>query len=470
MYNVKKFFDILGWTDEQKQKRREEMAVRKARKNYFNRVSVKIIGSNTKQPKNQHNQQGTSSWEDSDDEEKARTSRKRVRQFSFSNPSSTDTKALKKNSAQTSKYQAAKSGSDSEWSDDNNQPESTNNIPLQKPSTSKVSSSSSSDESSNEAQDFLDVNEEVLNELTRGDLDDIPDFEDHDDPIPTVRKSISSGKKSFSPPKKSSLGLSDVRASTSSSSSVAFDRESNGQKRSKDKEVLKQSQLEPKQLLSNLQKPSRPNSKCDHSPYDRKILALQKENERLTKENSKMSDSYQNLKKIRNLLISKILLASSEDEMEEAELVKLEIGPLFSRFEKTYTSPGTANSHEMKILLSRLEKLERNESNKGQSNNGSITPEALEKIMSNLTKTHEIQKKKSEMELKDIKEKYEESNGKLFLQYQIRDNLETQQRELFDILNIPEEDRSFSKLKQTMLELKNSYVEMKETIEHINMS
>ena len=42
----------------------------------------------------------------------------------------------------------------------------------------------------------------------------------------------------------------------------------------------------------------------------------------------------------------------------------------------------------------------------------------------------------SEKHLKDIKEKYEQSNGKLFLQYQIRDTLETQQRELFEILNI----------------------------------
>ena len=329
----------------------------------------------------------------------------------------------------------------------------------------KVSSSSSSSSDESSIEDIPEVNEEVFDEqpISWRDLDDIPDFED-DEPLPTGRKATE--KKSLSPPKKSTIGLLDVRASISPSSSAQLNRESNERKRSKDKNQLTKS---PCQRL--VKKSPRPNDKCDHSPYDRKILALEKENELLTKENATMSDSYTNLKKIRNLLISKILLASSEPEqMDEAELIKLEIGPLFSRFEKTYANPGGANNEEMKRLLSRLEKLENNESKKGQSNDGSITPEALDKIMSNLTKTHEIQKKKSDMELKDIKEKYEQSNGKLFLQYQIRDTLETQQRELFEILNIPEEDRSFSKLKQAVLEMKNSYVEMKETIEHMNMS
>ena len=85
---------ISGWTDEQKQQRREEMAIKKARKNYFNKVSVKLIDSNSKQP----NQPGPS-YENSDYEARARSSRKRVKRFSFSNPSSTSKKALKTNSA-----------------------------------------------------------------------------------------------------------------------------------------------------------------------------------------------------------------------------------------------------------------------------------------------------------------------------------------------------------------------------------
>ena len=109
---------ISGWTDEQKQQRREEMAIKKARKNFFNKVSVKLIDSNTKQP----NQPG-SSCENSDYEARARSSRKRVKRFSFSNPSSTSKKALKTNSAKKDP-----TDSDSDWSDDNNKSELTNNL------------------------------------------------------------------------------------------------------------------------------------------------------------------------------------------------------------------------------------------------------------------------------------------------------------------------------------------------------
>ena len=64
------------------------MATKKIRKNYFNKLSVKIIGSKPKQT----NQPDQSSWENSDYEAKARSSRKRVKRFSFSNPSSTGIK------------------------------------------------------------------------------------------------------------------------------------------------------------------------------------------------------------------------------------------------------------------------------------------------------------------------------------------------------------------------------------------
>ena len=109
---------ISGWTDEQKQQRREEMAIKKARNNFFNKVSVKLIDSNSKQP----NQPGPS-CENSDYEARARSSRKRVKRFSFSNPSSTSKKALKTNSAKKDP-----TDSDSDWSDDNNKSELTNNL------------------------------------------------------------------------------------------------------------------------------------------------------------------------------------------------------------------------------------------------------------------------------------------------------------------------------------------------------
>ena len=94
------------------------MANKKARKNFFNKVSVKLIDSNSKQP----NQPGPF-CESSDYEARARSSRKRVKRFSFSNPSSTSKKALKTNSAKKDP-----TDSDSDWSDDNNKSELTNNL------------------------------------------------------------------------------------------------------------------------------------------------------------------------------------------------------------------------------------------------------------------------------------------------------------------------------------------------------
>ena len=160
-------------------------------------------------------------------------------------------------------------------------------------------------------------------------------------------------------------------------------------------------------------------------------------------------------------------MVHDQEETDEENLWKLGIGPLFRKFESTYALSRASHnpvSPDITRLLSRIEKLEKDR----DRNDDSISTKTFEKIMSNINESTK-EKQKYQEEAKSCQEKLNDTKEKLFLQRQIRDNFEKQQNEIMELLNIPDDCRSFSKLREAVIDLKNSYIESKERAESLEV-
>ena len=75
---------------------------------------------------------------------------------------------------------------------------------------------------------------------------------------------------------------------------------------------------------------------CDHAKFEREILQLKEENERLKNTNSKISNSDRDLLLLKKLLIAKIQVNCPTED--EKNLTKLEIDNLFKKYEGCFPS------------------------------------------------------------------------------------------------------------------------------------
>ena len=185
----------------------------------------------------------------------------------------------------------------------------------------------------------------------------------------------------------------------------------------------------------------------------------------LRKEIAKNSGCTTDLRKIKNIFIAKILV--HEQETDEENLWRLEIGSLFRKFESTYALSRPSHnpqSPDITRLLSRIEKLEKN----SDRNDDSISTKTFEKIMSNINQCTK-EKEKYQEEARSCQEKLNDTKTKMILQRQISENYEKQQNDIMELLNIPDECRSFSKLREAVIDLKNSYIESKERAESLEV-
>merc|ERR1712223_415842 len=174
---------------------------------------------------------------------------------------------------------------------------------------------------------------------------------------------------------------------------------------------------------------------CDHAKFEREILQLKEENERLKNTNSKISNLDRDLLLLRKLLIAKILVNCPTED--EKNLTRLEIDNL----EKTN-----------KKLHSKLSNNQPSET---------CTSETFDNMWEKVIAKRDSETKKHEEVVKELQEKLSNANSKLLLQYSIRDEHEAQNKELMDILNIPDEEKSFHRFKVGLLDLKNDYGNLK---------
>merc|ERR1711971_1321426 len=161
-------------------------------------------------------------------------------------------------------------------------------------------------------------------------------------------------------------------------------------------------------------------------------------------------------------LIAKIQLGSREtDENEHENMLKLDILSLFQKYEKSVAL------QEKKITASSTQKDERTEKIVSQTNNAEVEKfkakikehknkactesltlqkltELQEAIGSNRNEPDKI--KVLEDKLKDANETLSNYKTKLDLQKEMARMYQKQQQQMMDILQIPQEDRSFAKV------------------------
>merc|ERR1711971_132343 len=161
-------------------------------------------------------------------------------------------------------------------------------------------------------------------------------------------------------------------------------------------------------------------------------------------------------------LIAKIQLGSREtDENEHENMLKLDILSLFQKYEKSVAL------QEKKITASSTQKDERTEKIVSQTNNAEVEKlkakikehknkactesltlqkltELQEAIGSNRNEPDKI--KVLEDKLKDANETLSNYKTKLDLQKEMSRMYQKQQQQMMDILQIPQEDRSFAKV------------------------
>ena len=248
---------------------------------------------------------------------------------------------------------------------------------------------------------------------------------------------------------------------------------------------------------------------CDHAKFEREILQLKDENERLKNTNSRISKSDRELLLLKKLLIAKILVNCPNED--EENLGKLEIGNLFKKYEQCHPAAVIKPSSEkasIDRLIDRIDNLEKTNKKlhsklSNQPSSSSTCPsETFENMWEKVIAKRDSETKKHEEELKELQEKLSDANSKLLLQYSIRDEHEAKNKELMvcnynihksglgfftplfiylfkaylcfvflqDILNIPDEEKSFHRFKVGLLDLKTDYGNLKEKVEFMEIS
>ena len=224
--------------------------------------------------------------------------------------------------------------------------------------------------------------------------------------------------------------------------------------------------LEKMETIDNLQKNSTEGS---YLVICRENVDLKRSNKELEANNAVLSPAAKEIRKIRNSLIAKIQLGSREsDENEHENMLKLDILSLFQKYEKSVAL------QEKKITASSTQKDERTEKIVSQTNNAEVEKlkakivrlkakikehknkactesltlqkltELQEAIGSNRNEPDKI--KVLEDKLKDANETLSNYKTKLDLQKEMSRMYQKQQQQMMDILQIPQEDRSFAKV------------------------
>ena len=224
--------------------------------------------------------------------------------------------------------------------------------------------------------------------------------------------------------------------------------------------------LEKMETIDNLQKNSTERS---YLAICRENVDLKRSNKELEANNAVLSPAAKEIRKIRNSLIAKIQLGSREtDENEHENMLKLDILSLFQKYEKSVAL------QEKKITASSTQKDERTEKIVSQTNNAEVEKlkakivrlkakikehknkactesltlqkltELQEAIGSNRNEPDKI--KVLEDKLKDANETLSNYKTKLDLQKEMSRMYQKQQQQMMDILQIPQEDRSFAKV------------------------
>jgi len=187
------------------------------------------------------------------------------------------------------------------------------------------------------------------------------------------------------------------------------------------------------------------------------VLKLQRENvilkrcsEKFEKENAELSPTAEENRKIRNFLIANIQLGNNAAN-ESENMQKIDIMALFNRFTKTFLQVGDDNStSDKKIeekLREKIQKLkERNKKLKSKSMTESQTLEKLDAIANAIKNDPEKEIKRLKEELNESNEKVEDIKTKLDLQKEMNTLFQMQQKDIMNILGIPSEEQSFSKV------------------------
>ena len=237
--------------------------------------------------------------------------------------------------------------------------------------------------------------------------------------------------------------------------------------------------LEKMETIDNLQKNSTEGS---YLAICRENVDLKRSNKELEAINAVLSPAAKEIRKIRNSLIAKIQLGSREtDENEHENMLKLDILSLFQKYEKSValhekklTTSCTqkdeirekvvsqanldfrAIDEELKVKNAEVEKLKAKivrlkakiKEHKNKACTESLTLQKLselqEAIGSNRNEPDKI--KVLEDKLKDANETLSNYKTKLDLQKEMSRMYQKQQQQMMDILQIPQEDRSFAKV------------------------
>ena len=181
---------------------------------------------------------------------------------------------------------------------------------------------------------------------------------------------------------------------------------------------------------------------CDHAKFEREILQLKEENERLKNTNSKISNSDRDLLLLKKLLIAKILVNCPNED--EKNLTRLEIGNLFKKYEQCQITMIKPSSEKISIdrLIDRIDNLEKTNkklhSKLSNQPSETCTSETFENMWEKVIAKRDSETKKHEEVVKELQEKLSNANSKLLLQYSIRDEHEAQNKELMvcNICNI----------------------------------
>ena len=237
--------------------------------------------------------------------------------------------------------------------------------------------------------------------------------------------------------------------------------------------------LEKMETIDNLQKNSTEQS---YLAICRENVNLKRSNKELEGINAVLSPAAKEIRKIRNSLIAKIQLGSREtDENEHENMLKLDILSLFQKYEKSValhekklTTSCTqkdemtekvvsqanldfrAINEELKLKNAEVEKLKAKivrlkakiKEHKNKACTESLTLQKLSELQEAIgTNRNEPDKIKAlEDKLKDANETLLNCKTKLDLQKEMSRMYQKQQQQMMDILQIPQEDRSFAKV------------------------
>ena len=233
--------------------------------------------------------------------------------------------------------------------------------------------------------------------------------------------------------------------------------------------------VEKMEIIDNLQQNSTERS---YLAICRENVDLKRSNKELEANNAVLSPAAKEIRKIRNSLIAKIQLGSREmDENEHENMLKLDILSLFQKYEKsvalqdkkltqkderTEKKVSQANldfraiNEQLKVKNAEVEKLEAKivrlkakiKEHKNKACTESLTLQKLSELQEAIgTNRNEPDKIKAlEDKLKDASETLLNYKTKLDLQKEMSRMYQKQQQQMMDILQIPQEDRSFAKV------------------------